>query len=54
MSIKSLSKKNNLPYVLGSALLLFPLKKSSDNVTVISYSHEKTYGLTHPIVRLLT
>ena len=46
MSIKSLSKKKNLPYVLGSALLLFPLKKSSDNVTVSSYSHEKTYGLT--------
>ena len=45
MSIKSLSKKKNLPYVLGSALLLFPLKKSSD-VTVSSYSHEKTYGLT--------
>ena len=41
-------KKKNLPYVLGSALIL-PLKKSSDNVTVSSYSHEKTYGLTDPL-----
>ncbi len=36
-------------HVSGSSLLLLPLKKSYDNVTVSSYSHEKTDGLTDPM-----